>query len=349
MSGEHALTVFLSRGQGARSPHREDGAQMKFHLVWVGSDDDPDGNPAAHESAAAASHQRSGVTSYERRGTEMVRCERLDNGRRKVTAVANFTARIVGDLVLDDEAELRREFAVEAELGGQRISFSVSAAEFGRMGWVLNKLGPQAILYPGQQQHARAAIQWLSGAIRQERIFTHLGWRRQDPDWVYLQAGGAVGAQGLRCDVRVQLPAALEHYRMPPPADHHARVSAIRASLSFLSLAPDRISCPLLAAVYRAALGKVDFSLFHAGASGVFKTALAALCQQHFGSAMDAQALPAHFGSTAYALETLAFTAKDALLVVDDFVPTGGSAMVSCRARPNACSAPRAIIRGAAE
>ena len=43
----------------------------------------------------------------------MVRCERLDNGRRKVTAVANFTARIVRDLIRDDDAETGREFAVE--------------------------------------------------------------------------------------------------------------------------------------------------------------------------------------------------------------------------------------------
>jgi hypothetical protein len=77
--------------------------------------------------------------------------------------------------------------------------------------------------------------------------------------------------------------------------------------------------------VYRAPLGKVDFSLFLAGASGTFKTALAALCQQHFGGDMDARALPAHFSSTANALETLAFAAKDTMLVVDDFVPTGGA------------------------
>ena len=152
-----------------------------------------------------------------------------------------------------------------------------------------------------------------------------MGWRRCGPDWVYLQSGGAVGAQELRCDVKVQLAAALERYRMPPPADCKARVGAIRASLGFLSLAADRIGCPLLAAVYRAAFGKVDFSLFLAGPSGVFKTALAALCQQHFGAEMDVHALPAHFGSTANALEELAFQAKDALLVVDDFVPTGGS------------------------
>jgi hypothetical protein len=77
--------------------------------------------------------------------------------------------------------------------------------------------------------------------------------------------------------------------------------------------------------VYRAPLGKVDFSLFLTGPSGAFKTALATLCQQHFGAEMDARDLPGHFGSTGNALEELAFRAKDALLVVDDFVPTAGT------------------------
>src|SRR5271155_4540845 len=105
--------------------HKDNGAHMNFRLVWVGSDDDSDGDPVAHESTAA-SQRRSGTTSYELRGTEMVRCERLDSGRRKVIPVANFHARIARDLVLDDEAEAKREFVVDAELGGQRISFSVS-------------------------------------------------------------------------------------------------------------------------------------------------------------------------------------------------------------------------------
>ena len=38
---------------------------------------------------------------------------------------------------------------------------------------------------------------------------------------------------------------------------------------------------------------------------------------------MDSAHLPGHFASTANALESLAFYAKDALLVVDDFAPTG--------------------------
>jgi hypothetical protein len=140
---------------------------------------------------------------------------------------------------------------------------------------------------------------------------------------VYFHAVGAVGAQGPGADLQVELPTPLQHYRVQLPADPPGQVSAVRASLRCLSVAPERISFPLLAAVYRAPFGRVDFSLFLAGKTGVFKTALAALCQQHFGAAMDATNLPAHFASTGNALEGLAFYAKDALLVVDDFAPTG--------------------------
>src|SRR5580704_14216686 len=79
-----------------------------------------------------------------------------------------------------------------------------------------------------------------------------------------------------------------------------------------------------MASVYRAPWGGTDFSMFLTGRTGTFKTALAAICQQHFGTSMDASHLPANFASTANALEELAYLAKDSLLVVDDFVPTGG-------------------------
>lgn len=309
------------RQNGRSSGSTLSGNSMNFRLVWVGSDDDSAGRPAVNDGAGALLRQDCGAAGYEIRGTEMVRCAECADGRRKLTTVANFIARIVRDVVLDDGAESRRELVVEVDLTGHRLTLQMQAVEFARMGWVLNRLGPQAILYPGQQQHARAAIQWLSGAIRHEHIFTHMGWRRHASEWVYLQGGGALGARGLRGDVQVRLPSGLERYKLPAVADAGGQISAIRASLQFLSVAPDRISLPLLAAVYRAPLGKVDFSLFLTGPSGAFKTALAALCQQHFGAEMDAGGLPAHFGSTGNALEELAFRAKDALLVVDDFVP----------------------------
>jgi len=294
---------------------------MKFRLVWMGPEDDPDASPAARKPISQASSSR---PSFQQRGTEMVRHEMLADGHVKVTALANFTARVVRDFLLDDDAGGRRDFELEAELDGRRIRFVLRAAEFGRMAWRLPRLGPRAIIYPGKQQHAREAIQSLSGLVPQEHIFTHLGWTKDASDWVYLHAGGAIGREGSRSEVQVRLPAALRGYHVQLPNAPDKLVGAVRASLRLLSLAPDRITFPLLAAVYRAVLGNVDFSIFLTGPRGSFKTALAALCQQHFGADMDASALPANFASTANALEGLAFSAKDALLVVDDFVPVGG-------------------------
>jgi hypothetical protein len=298
---------------------------MKFRFVLLGPDDDPNDSTPLPDSAAEVRTRPSSPVRYQRSGAGMVRTEQMEGGRKKITVLANFNARIAGDLIVDDGDQERREFRMEAEVAGRISAFSVSAFEFARMSWVLNKLGPQAIIYPGQQHHARAAIQCLSGQIRQERIFAHLGWRKHGSRWVYLHAGGALGVDGLLAGVQVQLPAALQSYHLLPSKNAAERVSAVQASLRFLSLAPDRISLPLLAAVYRAPLGRADFSLFLTGKTGVFKTAMAALCQQHFGAAMDASRLPTNFASTAPALQWLAFHAKDALMVVDDFAPTGRS------------------------
>jgi hypothetical protein len=99
-----------------------------------------------------------------------------------------------------------------------------------------------------------------------------------------------------------------------------------------LDVAPWKLTAPLLAAIYRAVLGEVHFSLWLAGRTGVGKSELAALAQQHFGAAMDARNLPAAWASTANANEYLAFLAKDAVLVVDDYAPCGNAADVQ-RAR----------------
>jgi hypothetical protein len=154
---------------------------MNFRIVWAGEDDDPDGQRLEREASTAAGGRAYGELSYGLRGTQMVRRERLENGRVKCTPVANFNARIVSDVLLDQDSWQQREFGIEAELAGHRFAFRVLAEEFRRMSWVLKHLGPQAIVYPGQHQHARAAIQWLSGPIRQERVLGHLGWSKQGP------------------------------------------------------------------------------------------------------------------------------------------------------------------------
>jgi hypothetical protein len=99
--------------------------------------------------------------------------------------------------------------------------------------------------------------------------------------------------------------------------------SAVRAVLGLININPLQITIPLLAAAIRAVLGGLDFSVHLSGYTGCYKTALATLIQQMFGRLMDANHVPANWSSTANALEELAHAAKDVVLVVDDFCPTG--------------------------
>src|SRR6202790_2793974 len=192
------------------------------------------------------------------------------------------------------------------------------------MKWATDKLGVRAVIAAGRgiKDHIREAIQLLSSTQMAERtVHTHTGWRKLDGGWAYLHGGGALGATGAVTGVETALPAALAPFSLPAPPTGAELRSAIRASLAVLDLAPDRVTVPTLGAVWRSILGAADFSVFVYGATGRFKTALAALLQQHFGAGFVAHRLPGSWASTANFNERLAFIAKDTLLVIDDFRP----------------------------
>jgi hypothetical protein len=240
--------------------------------------------------------------------------------------ITNFLARIVGSIVEDDGADQKIFLRLEVRLNGRAYSVVVPSKQFGSIDWALNLVGPGAVVLAGfgNRDHARAAIQILSGDIREERIYVHAGWRRVNGEWAYLHGKGAIGPEGKLDEVVVRLPKALSGFSLPSPPSGDALREAVRASISSLEVAPDVVTFALFAAVWTAASKQNDFSLFLAGQTGVGKSELAALAQQCFGPDMDARHLPGSWSSTANALESIAFSAKDCLLVVDDYAPTGG-------------------------
>jgi hypothetical protein len=245
--------------------------------------------------------------------------------------LANFAARIVEQTIIDDGAERRRTFAVEGALsdGTPLPRVDVGADQFAWMKWPVEKWGTRATVLAGAgtADHLRVAVQLLSGDVPTRTVFAHLGWREVGGHWLYLHAGGAIGDGGAVKGINVAPPDALAGYLLPAPPSGTELVGAVRASLAILcGLAPDHIVFPPVAAVYRAVLASADFAIHLAGDTGVYKTELAVLCQQHYGSGMDARRLPASWSSTGNALEATAFAAKDALLTVDDFAPQGGAA-----------------------
>jgi Domain of unknown function (DUF927) len=245
--------------------------------------------------------------------------------------LTNFNARIVRDIGHDDGAEIGRLFEIEATLNGQTSRLKIPAAQFSGMNWVVEHLGASAVVLAGSaaKDHTRAAVQLLSSPVPRCTVFAHTGWRALcDNQWVYLHARGAIGAHGSLNHIEVALPAELDHFVLPDPPADGALVDACRRSAALLNVAVDAVSVPLFCSIWRAPLGSADFGLHLAGPTGVFKTELAALGMQFFGADFNARHLPASWSSTGNALERLAFIAKDALLVVDDFAPTGSTADV---------------------
>ncbi len=243
--------------------------------------------------------------------------------------LSNYRAEVITNITLDDGVEAKREFEIAVELLGQRSQFTVSAPEFARMDWPIERMGSAAITFPNQRNYALAAIQSRSMTAEERCIYTHTGWRNFGGRWVFLHTGGAIGENGAVPGVNVRLTGPLGRYELRLPTNADELKNAVRSSLRLAQLGPLAVSFPLRAATWRAAFGDCDFSVHLTGETGAFKSELAALEQRHFGTGMDRLHLPGAWSSTANSLEALTFHAKDVLMVIDDFAPQGSAADIS--------------------
>jgi Domain of unknown function (DUF3854)/Domain of unknown function (DUF927) len=239
--------------------------------------------------------------------------------------LCNFTARIVAEVVEDDGVEQHRVIELSARLRRRTFAFQVTAAQFDAMNWITEQVGTKAVVHVGasMRDHLHNAIQLLSDDVQYRSVFTHTGWRLIDGQDVFLHGGGGLGSDGVVPDTKTRLDGGPGRFVLPDPPDGDELRQAVRTSLSLLEVAPDKVAVALLAMVYRAPLGQVDFSGWLTGPTGAGKSELAALAQQHYGATMDRLHLPGSWSSTANSLEGTAFHIKDALFVIDDFAPTG--------------------------
>jgi len=245
-----------------------------------------------------------------------------ETGQGLVTKrICNFAATVSEEIILDDGVETNRTFLIDGQLqgGGVLPTARVPSNQFGNMAWVTREWGLRAIVHAGQvnKDYLREAIQTLSTNARRRRVFQHTGWREISGQWVYLTTNGAVGQDGFEVDLGSEL----SRYRLPSKAEDP--VGAMRISLKLLEIAPLHITVPLWAGVFRAPLANafpVDLSLWLEGMTGTLKSTLAALFLCHYGE-FDRVHLPGAWVSTANQLERRAFLLKDALLVIDEYVP----------------------------
>ena len=319
----HVHYVYLPAGLG--------GTKSAWTTTWP---------PATRRRSSWLGRNRTAPTAvWCGRGNRTIRRDRrrhhlaqVGRGRLIDVHLANFGAFIVDDVVVDDGAEERRVFVVEATVRDTRHHIDIPAAQFAGMAWVGERLGASAVLEPGlgTKDRFRHAVQTLSGEIPQRRVYAHTGWRLINGIWVYLHGAGAMGPEGPIFGVEVGLRGPVARMTLPdPPGDEALIKTVIGAALKLLNLLPPEIAYPLVGGVFffgaiaRAArTGRAWLVVWYHGPSGCFKSELLALAQGFYGD-FTRQTLPVTFSATANARERFLFEAKDTLLAVDDFHPAG--------------------------
>lgn len=248
---------------------------------------------------------------------------RRPDGSSYPKRLTNFTAHIEHSIQHDDGERADRAFRLVVQQGDYQDRFTISTTEYAAMHWPIDRFSHHAIVYPGNQEAVKAAIQALSPKTMPKVVRTHTGWAVQEGQPIFMHAGGAIVRDGLAADIEVDFDGKTRLFRLPDPNVNGQVKDAIQASLRMLDLAPARITFPLYAAIWRVPMGPVNTSLFLSGQTQVGKTQLAALAQQHFGAEMTAENLPASWIDTANSLESKLYTLKDVLCVIDDFNPQG--------------------------
>ncbi len=240
--------------------------------------------------------------------------------------------RITHELVQDDGANPPKVlYTVQGELDdGQPLeAIEVRADEFDTMKWIPRHWGARAIVMvsPSRTWQLRRAIQEISRhELSRERVYTYAGWTKVDERRVYLTTSGALGAEGLDPDVRVDLGQNnMRYYELPaPPPDPRP---AMQASLEFLDLADYQVTVPLWVAMYAAPLQplkSLNAVLWVYGSTQSGKSTVSHVALSHFGAQFtydqDYRA-PKDWTSTVTDLEGAMFRAKDIPIIVDDYAP----------------------------
>lgn len=237
--------------------------------------------------------------------------------------LANFGAVIWEDVLIDDGVEKTHVFVIRAKSADRTFpELEIPAKNFPSMSWV-SELGSGAILESGNQikDRFRHAVQILSyGRTRALEVFAHTGWIKFNGRWVFLHAGGAIGAEG----VEVRLSRELERYCLPAKPENE--IEAIKASLSFLEIGKLEVTLPLFAAIYLAPLTTLlqsmpNFSFYLYGQTGTFKSTISLLQLCHFGNFPSIAGLN-NFDDSANSIEKRGCILKDTLLILDDYHPS---------------------------
>jgi len=258
-----------------------------------------------------------------------------DDGKNR-ERLANFVAQIVSEVRTVSGNSTATTLTLTGQMAGppspekgtkikpiQLPPVTITADEFPTMGWVMKAWGVRAIISPIPNVKADLATM-IQQYSRPEIsvVYRQTGWEPFDKgkNPVYLHSGGGITKTGNDKSYTVQLPPELSRYDLTCSEDPK---ECVAATLDLLNITDPTITWPLLAGCITPLYGPVDFAVHLTGRTGSFKSELMSLFQAHYGAEFDSRSLPGSWSSTPSALEALAFMARNAVFVIDDFVPAG--------------------------
>ena len=114
--------------------------------------------------------------------------------------LADFTARIVREIMRHEGGETRLQFEIKGtHQTGTMATVVVDSSKFAAMSWVEDLGSVFAVVAGrGMRDQLREAVQILShsgGAVPRIDVYTSLGWEEINGEQVYLHAGGGVVLQ----------------------------------------------------------------------------------------------------------------------------------------------------------
>lgn len=255
------------------------------------------------------------------------------NDEGELVTMANFTAQIVENVTYVDGQEKKTVLTLTGECEGEELPpVEVDATAFAGLTWIIDYWGSRPLILPGNanKDNLRAAIQ-MRNKPTNRIVYLATGWQEIDGVWHYLHAAGAIGPKGHDPSISVKLPEDLARYNLTTDV---SPVEGMRASLQLRNIANSRtdgeesespeFGWVLLACTYAPLFGPCDFGAHVTARSGSFKSESVSLGLAHYGP-MDPHNGPGSWSSTGNANEALAYRTRNALFMIDDFVPTGTS------------------------
>ena len=171
---------------------------------------------------------------------------------------------------------------------------------------------------PAEDKEVAAAIQLVSPPDRRGRMrYANTGWVRHAGQDVFLDAQGAIGADGRVDGVEMALPPQLQDYVLEEPESPEDLQKAIRASLAIHEIAPLEITYPCRLLHIRHPSIRRRTHLFLRG-HGSFKPCCIALPHSALW-AQDDTSDCRRLRIYAHRAAGLVFLAKDVVFPVDDF------------------------------